>query len=55
MAGVEEKKATREAKDVVIRETEIATMSATKTDTEMERGVLATNNYSDPAQLHKVI
>jgi hypothetical protein len=39
-----------ETKDVTISES--ATMAATETGTESEIGALATNDYSDPAQLH---
>jgi hypothetical protein len=49
MAGVEEKEATWEAKDIMMSETEIATITMTETETEMDRGVLATNHYSNPA------
>jgi hypothetical protein len=49
MAGVEEKEAMWEAKDIMMSETEIATITMTETETEMDRGVLATNHYSNPA------
>jgi hypothetical protein len=51
MADVQGEEATGEARDVVMTETETATTAATATETETqtEAGVLATNEYSDPA------
>jgi len=57
MADVEEEEATEEAREVTMTETqtEILTTTVTATESETEVGVLATYDYSDPAQLHKVI
>jgi len=57
MANVEEEEATGEAWDVTMTETEtaIATTTANKTETESEVVALATNVWSDPVRLRKVI
>jgi len=59
MADVDEEdeEAAGEARDVTMAdaETETATRTATDTETEIGTGARATNDYSDPAQLRKVI
>ena len=51
MADAKELEATGEARDVIMTDAEIPSTTATET----EAGALATSNYSDPAQLPKVI
>jgi hypothetical protein len=53
MVDMEKEEAAEEARDVVMTETETATTTATETET--EAGALATNDYSHPAQLRKMI
>jgi len=53
MADVQEEEAAGEARDVVMTETETATTAATETET--DAGALPTNDWSDRAQLRKVI
>jgi hypothetical protein len=55
MTDVQEDDAGGEAREVVMTETETATTAATETETETEAGAMATNDWSDPAQLCKVI
>ena len=53
----EEERAAGEAGDITMAETETetATWTATDTDTEIGTGARATDDWSDPAQLRKVI
>jgi hypothetical protein len=53
VADAEEEDATGEARDVMMTEAEIATTTATETETEV--GALPTNDKSNPAQLRKVV
>jgi len=53
MTDVEEKEATGETEDVTMTET--ANTTATETGTETESGAPASNDQSDPAQLHQVV
>ena len=59
MADVEdeEEEAAREARDITMAETDVATATRTATHTEtlIETEALTTNDWSDPAQLRKVI
>ena len=58
MADVDkEEEAAGEARDITMAdtETETAMRTATDTETETETGALGTNDWSDPAQLRKVI
>jgi hypothetical protein len=53
MADAEEEEGTAEARDVMITEAEIASMTPTATET--EAGAMATNDYSDQEQLRKIV
>ena len=45
----------REANDLTLAKTKTATTAMTTTETQTEMGALATNDQSDPVQLHKVV
>jgi len=52
-ADLQQEEAVGEATDIVMTDTKTATTAATETETDV--GALATIDYSDPSQLHKVI